>query len=172
MHKLSILLALVLLPIFAFAQKKTSLSDVFKQTQLTTINGDTTSFAEMLAAHKGKVLYVDFWASWCGPCKREMPASKRLHEQLKNNDVEFIYLSLDKQKKLWKRSVNQFKLEQLGHNYRGAQNEILPLLRYLRIYSIPHYIIFGKDGKMLNPSAPAPSDRNTLKTLQKLASDK
>ena len=172
MHKLSILLALVLLPFFAFAQKKASLSDIFKQTVLTTIDGDTTSFTEMLAAHKGKVLYVDFWASWCGPCKREMPASQRLHTKLEGEAVEFLYLSIDDKEKAWKKSVQRFKLEKEGHNYRSAQKAILPLLRYLRIYSIPHYIIFGKDGKMLNPSAPAPSDRNTLKTLQKLASDK
>ncbi|MBN2766884.1 MAG: TlpA family protein disulfide reductase [Paludibacteraceae bacterium] len=63
--------------------------------ELLDINGQKTTLSKILSQSKGKALYVDFWASWCAPCLREMPMSKELRQNEKYKNTVFVYLAIN-----------------------------------------------------------------------------
>jgi thiol-disulfide isomerase/thioredoxin len=67
------------------------------QSKLATLN--EASFPKMLAAHKGKIVLVDFWATWCVPCRAEMPQLVKLNEKLKSRGFDLVTISADEPEK-------------------------------------------------------------------------
>ena len=65
--------------------------------------GDTLSLSDF----RGKVLLVDFWASWCGPCRRENPHVKKLYEKYKDQGFEILGVSLDRTKSSWVAAIEK-----------------------------------------------------------------
>jgi thiol-disulfide isomerase/thioredoxin len=63
------------------------------ETKLTPV--DQTSYAKMVAAHKGKIVLVDFWATWCVPCRKEMPELVKMSERLRAKGLDFVTVSSD-----------------------------------------------------------------------------
>lgn len=113
----------------------------------------------------GKVIYIDVWASWCGPCVKEIPNSKKLYEILKGQDITFLNVSLDKNLDHWKNGI--YKHQPIGVNINDRDGSIKE--KYI-IGGIPHYIIINKDGTLYDDDAPRPSDENTLNLLKELIS--
>ena len=105
------------------------------------LSGNKLSFKK----YKGKVLFINLWATWCGPCKAEMPSIQSLSEKLKDEQVEFVMLSVDKEVALPKVKSylqnNQFTFPVF------MMNGYLPEL--LQVPSIPTTFIVSKDGKIL-----------------------
>lgn len=148
------------------AQK--GINTVMEESVFTDRAGNEKSLKAILDENKGKVILIDFWASWCGPCKKEMPFSKKLHKKLDGEDIVFLYLSIDSQDAKWKKSIEQLKIAEEGLHYRKDQKEAVELLKYFYIYSIPHYMIISKDGKIVNRDALPPRDPKLERQLQKL----
>lgn len=67
--------------------------------------------------HKGKVIYVDFWSSWCVPCREEMVPSAKLRELYKGKDVAFVYLAYKDTKSSWKKAAKQEGLAEIENNF-------------------------------------------------------
>ena len=129
-------------------------------------DGTNRSFEEVLAAYKGKVVYVDFWASWCGPCRREFPFSKKLHENYNSDEVVFLYVSFDRQEDAWKKAVNKIKMK--GVHFYPASEEARAVGQKYNISGIPRYMLVGKDGKIADANAPRPSANAIAKAIDKL----
>ncbi len=127
-----------------------------------------TSLQSFLQANKGKVVYVDIWASWCGPCRQQMPFSHELQEKLKDENVVFLYISADDNEKAWQRSAEQFGLTG-ANSFLLANGRYNPLVSEWEIQSIPRYVIFDKEGKIAYKDAPRPSEKQTYSILKKLA---
>lgn len=103
-----------------------------------------------------KLTYVDFWASWCAPCRAEMPHSKELQARYGPKGVQFVYISLDKNPAAWDRAVQTLGLAHL-QSYLLVNNYQSSLARQLSLTSIPRYVLLGKDGQVLSANAPRPS---------------
>lgn len=117
-------------------------------------HGKTVSLSDM----KGKVVLVDVWATWCGPCKAEIPYLKKLEEKMKGQDVQFVSISVDevKDKKKWLHFIDTAKLggTQL---FAGGWNQKEGLAQYYQIKGIPRFMVFDRNGKIVSVDAPRPS---------------
>lgn len=111
-----------------------------------------------LADFRGKVVYLDFWATWCAPCLAEMPASLELRQKFAGRDVVFLYVSLDSKAADWQKylaakqivGLNAVQLHD-GGAFDG------PAPRAFNVQSIPSYWLIGRDGRILANPAPRPS---------------
>ncbi len=145
-----------------FSEAKLELSSkepIHKLNELTVLDS-------VVQSNKGKVIYVDFWAPWCGPCMREIPHSKRLKKNLNSNEVVFVYLACKSKEKNWKTAISKAKME--GVNIRLSSADYELLRRRYKIEGIPHFLLFGKDGKLLNKHAPRPSSDQILSCIKQL----
>ena len=124
----------------------------------------------MLNSMKGKVIYVDFWASWCGPCKREFPYSMQMIDKLtekQKKKIEFLFISIDDDKETWKNVLSKNKLG--GQHGWISGGWAAKLLSKYNVNSIPRYMIIDQNGAVVNPNAPRPSEADTFDLLLKLA---
>lgn len=133
------------------------------EVNLESINGKTNTLQGLIAENKNKVIYVDYWASWCAPCIREMPSSKALQSQYADKDVMFIYISTDRSKKAWVNSIKKHDLN-IGHHYRITNANTSKGFEELNIPFIPRYMVYNDKGQLVNNDAPRPSDANLLAT--------
>ncbi|MBP0903568.1 TlpA family protein disulfide reductase [Mariniflexile gromovii] len=102
---------------------------------------------KILAEGKGKVIYLDCWGTWCAPCIKELPNSKKMMENYKGKNVEFVYLSFKSDKKSWTNVLSENKLEGKHYFLNDAQSTAFANL--LNINSYPTYIIIDKEGKII-----------------------
>lgn len=124
----------------------------------------------LISKHKGKVILIDFWASWCLPCREEFPASMHLENYFKGMDVVFIYLSTDRNLEEWKKSLQQEEMNsQDCFVFLDADKSTF--LKKFNIVSIPRYFVIGKDGSIINSDAPRPSDTTLINILKKCLSN-
>jgi len=140
-----------------FKKRKCSVSSVPfpSNVKLTDINNNTVDFATF----KGYYVYIDLWASWCGPCVKEVPHLQALEKELQNNNVKFVSISLDKNECAWRNKMKALNMH--GNQFLNCDNS---LAEALNVSSIPHFVIYDKEGKLYNGNAPRPSDPS-LKTL-------
>jgi peroxiredoxin len=109
-----------------------------------------------LTDFKGKVVYLDFWATWCGPCRREIPAAKALETSLKGKDVVFLAVSLDESEKEWKDLVKKQELPGI-HLLSPGNFESIAAQLY-KVQGIPRYYLIDRNGMIVDNDAPRPTD--------------
>ena len=135
--------------------------------KLTAFNGTDITWKEIINRNKG-VIYIDFWASWCKPCLQEMPHSASLSNSIKDIDVTFLYISLDRNNDSWIRASNKLKFDSGQHFLFKSESGLRDLFA---LQAIPKYIIIDKKGNIYSPDAPRPSDPRLYNTLLKLSSE-
>ena len=126
------------------------------QLLLTTPEGLNTDFQMVLSKNIGKVIYVDFWASWCAPCREEMPAAKELREAYRTKDVVFIYLALNDQEQAWRQALSQVQIEREPESFLITNPKTSQFLIDLEVKGIPRYLIYDKNGMLVHRNAPRP----------------
>ncbi len=117
-----------------------------------------------LADLRGKYLYIDLWASWCGPCKRELPHLKRLAERFAGREILFLGLSVDNDRSAWEKALDE---EQLP----GLQLRLDPSSSFAEDYgveSIPRFILLDKQGHIVQADMLRPSSEGIETYLEKL----
>lgn len=129
-----------------------------EQLLLLDVKGNKTTLAEVLKQCEGKSIYVDFWASWCAPCMREMPAASALRGKYTDKPVEFVYLALNDKEEAWKNAMQKAGIENQQHSYLILNSKDAPFISTYNINSIPRYMIFDSKGQLLNKEAPRPGD--------------
>lgn len=144
------------------ATKLTSGSPSPKFSNYENFNGGTTSLDDF----KGKVTYIDIWATWCLPCRGEIPALKELEKKFHGKDVAFVSISIDQNKDEWKEFV---KSEDLKGVQLFAENAFeSQFIQDYGIRQIPTFIIIDKEGKIVNADAPRPSSNEITGLLEGL----
>lgn len=127
--------------------------------------GMTFTLTDLLAQNQGKVLYIDFWASWCAPCRQVMPDSKKLKLAYKGKDVSIVYLSIDKNRDHWLKASSIEKLS--FDNYLILNHQNADFIKNLKVNAIPRYLLYDKQGKLVHQDAPGPKGREIRKLLDK-----
>ena len=107
---------------------------------------------------KGKKVYVDVWATWCGPCIAEIPALKKLEEDLHDEEVAFVSISIDqmKDKEKWEKFIVDRELGGLQLFAEDAWNS--EVVTAYNIKGIPRFLMIDEVGKIISANAPRPSD--------------
>lgn len=106
-------------------------------------DGSSISLSDL----RGKVVLVDFWASWCGPCRRENPNVVRLYEKYKDKGFEIIGVSLDRSRDRWLQAIDQDGLDWLHvSDLKHWQNEVAKLYN---VSSIPQTFLLDTEGKII-----------------------
>ncbi|GAB3634691.1 hypothetical protein GCM10027422_02810 [Hymenobacter arcticus] len=126
---------------------------------------DASGKKALLSSLHGKIVYLDFWATWCGPCLAEMPASLELRQKFAGRDVVFLYVSLDSKAADWQKyliakqvvGANAVQLHDPGA-FDG------PAAQAFHVQSIPSYWLIGRDGRIITNNPPRPSTSPAIDT--------
>ncbi|HBB93095.1 MAG: hypothetical protein A2X22_05440 [Bacteroidetes bacterium GWF2_49_14] len=125
---------------------------------------------ECLSNFRGKRMYIDVWATWCGPCKDEFKYKDALKAFLKKKGFEVLYISIDKEEKdeQWKEMIKYYGLE--GYHIRARQafcEDLTRIFDQKGSLSIPWYLIIDESGKIISKDASRPSNLDALKKEMK-----
>ncbi|WP_316793679.1 TlpA disulfide reductase family protein [Pedobacter frigoris] len=126
------------------------------------------SLKSLLEKNKGKVILLDFWASWCSACIADIPYSNKLKTRFAGQPVAFIYLSMDTQVPAWKSSNDQLGL---SSSYLVMDNFKSELAKSLKIESIPRYVLIDKAGNIVTKNAPRPTDKELANQIERIIKD-
>lgn len=114
------------------------------------INGKEVALEDF----KGKYVYIDCWATWCGPCKAELPYLKKLEEKYKDRNIVFVSISSDKDVEAWKKMVTMDKLGGIQLNI-GTDRSFHTAMK---INTIPRFMLIDPEGYFVSDNAPRPSN--------------
>ena len=126
-------------------QKKTAVGTKFVDFEMQTPDGKSVKLSDYVG--KGKVVLVDFWASWCGPCRREMPNLVEAYAKFKGKNFEIVGVSLDQDGAAWKEAINKLNMTwpQMS-DLKFWQSEGAQLYA---VNSIPHTVLIDGDGPII-----------------------
>ena len=115
-----------------------------------TPDGKELSLSEL----KGKMLFVDIWATWCGPCIEAFPAAEKLRKKYDEDKINFIYLSVDEDIEKWEGFLKK------NNDLKGVhliEKEKRSVFENYQLMGIPRYLIIDKEGKTVDADAPSPT---------------
>ena len=115
---------------------------------------------------KGKVVYLDFWATWCGPCLKEMPASQQLKNHFANKDVEFVYVSVDEDANKWRSFIEEKAWDKKYHLLNDGLGLNSPVTNTYNIKGVPKYVIIDKNGIIRDSNAKRPSEMGVIRDIE------
>ena len=139
--------------------RKLSVGALSPNFNCTDLSGKKVSLSDF----KGKYVYIDIWATWCGPCQREIPHLQKLEEKYHGKDIYFVSISCDNNKKAWENRVRA--------GLKGIQLHFVNGDTFMNDYmikGIPRFILLDKEGKIISVDMSRPSDPKTIAKLYEL----
>ncbi|HRP53109.1 MAG TPA: TlpA disulfide reductase family protein [Fluviicola sp.] len=126
----------------------------------TDVNGKNISLSDL----RGKIVLIDFWASWCGPCRKENPNVVALYNKYKDSGFTVLSVSLDKDKAAWLTAIEKDKLSWPNHvsDLKYWSNEAAKLYQ---VSGIPFTVLVDKEGKIINTKLRGEELEQTLKSI-------
>jgi len=147
---------------------KGAISPVFDNYE--NFNGEKTSLTDL----KGKYVYIDVWATWCGPCKAEIPSLKKVVKQYEGKNIAFVSLSVDDDKRHggswekanenWRKMVEEKELG--GIQVFAPEGWKSDFVKNYKIMGIPRFILVDPEGKIVSASAPRPSSEALIELFE------
>ncbi len=124
---------------------------------------DLDGVSSSLEQYKGKTIIIDFWATWCGPCKAEMPAFKELETRY-GSDVNFVSIGVFCKEDKWRKMAKELGFE----NNIFLDKEAGSQIKVWQVNFIPRYIVIDKNFKIVDANAPKPSTGDLEKLIKEL----
>ncbi|MGY6521213.1 MAG: TlpA family protein disulfide reductase [Mongoliitalea sp.] len=118
-----------------------------------TIKGESVKLSDL----KGNLVYIDIWATWCGPCIAEHPHWDKMKEEYKDKPIAFLTVSIDNMKEPWEKMVKAKNMEGLQWFADNAWKS--DIAQHFMVNAIPRFLLLDKDGKVIDPSADRPSGK-------------
>ena len=134
--------------------------------------GGTTSLSDL----KGKYVYIDIWATWCGPCKVEIPFLKELESKYHNKNIEFVSISVDDDRRsgtmekahaAWKTMVTEKELT--GVQLFTGSGWKADFVQDYKVNGIPRFLLIAPDGTIVDADAPRPSSKKLIVLFEELS---
>jgi thiol-disulfide isomerase/thioredoxin len=121
-----------------------------------------------LASFQGKYTYIDLWATWCGPCIKEIPSIQKLEKEYEGRNIHFVSVSIDEEEDLekWKKFVKDKNLH--GNQLIADKMTDSLLSKAFNIKNIPRFLLLDPDGRIVDAAAPFPSDPELVELLEDL----
>jgi thiol-disulfide isomerase/thioredoxin len=158
LKKLAFVIATLMFAGFSAAEVKEG--DTFPSFKIPTLDGKVLDTAKL----KGRVLYVDFWASWCTTCKKSFPILSELNTELKGKGIYFLGINTDEDVKLAKKF-----LEKTPVNFMNVSDRSQKVVNFFEPKGFPYAYIVGKDGKVHTVKAGFAGKEKTKALLLELA---
>ncbi len=127
----------------------------------------TVILEDLIRQNKGKVIVFDFMASWCAPCREDLPLLKELKLCYSQNEVVFLNISIDKQYQPWRKFIYGSNLEK-GKSFVFEDFNKSPFIKQYNITKIPRYLVFDKKGNIVDQYAPRPTDVKLKKIIDSI----
>ena len=124
-------------------EAQTSYSKIAQEIALPSLSGDTIKLSSL----KGKVVLLDFWASWCRPCRTSNRSLVKLYDKFKSKGFEIFSVSIDEDKKAWGKAIKKDKITWLQVNDDKGWYGKTPI--QWNIFEIPTSYLIGKDGRLV-----------------------
>lgn len=137
-------------------------------TFVVTRDGKEINLDSLIQHNTNKIYFIDFWASWCAPCLKELPFEKELINKVTNKKIEFLFISTDEVNTDWLRAIKKEQLEQYENSYRILNASSSEFLKHIKFSTIPRYLIVGTKGKIIDADALRPSNKELLIKLNRL----
>lgn len=144
---------------------KTKFTQEVLSQSITELDGKTTTVGEVLKSHHGKIIMIDFWASWCRDCVEALPGATTLKNQ--NPEVDFVYFSLDRNEEQWKKGIEKFQISE-GSNYWFQEGWKNKFNEYIDLNWIPRYLLVDQRGNIAKYYSISPTDPELQKTIDSL----
>ena len=114
-------------------------------------------FRKIIEPYKGKVIYLDVWGTWCGPCKDMMQHAGKIKKLFAGKDVVFLYLCNHSSDKSWRNIIKEYGLaSKSAVHYNLPDKQQNAIERFLGVRSFPTYMLIDKEGNIVNREAPRP----------------
>ena len=164
-----------ILPLFKTDRMKNRLSEKY-QSALETVSGKKSidfnyeNFSggrKTLEDLKGKIVYIDVWATWCGPCLKEIPSLKVLINEYNDKKIEFVSISIDDKKdyEKWREMVSEKNVGGLQlYDSEGLKSSFM---KAFNVGLIPRFIMLDEEGKIITSNAPRPSSEDVRNFINK-----
>ncbi|MBF8150051.1 TlpA family protein disulfide reductase [Winogradskyella sp. F6397] len=134
--------------------------------------GGSTSLSDL----KGKFVYIDLWATWCGPCIKEIPSLKKVEKQYEDKNIEFVSISVDEGRGYkgdadaayegWKKMVDEKELS--GMQLIADNGFMSQFIQDYKVNGIPRFILIDPNGDIVSADAPRPSSSSLIDLFNEL----
>lgn len=118
-------------------------------------------FNKIIQQFRGKVVYIDFWADWCSPCRAGFKSAARLKKEYAGKDVVFLYFGYNCKNERWDQVIKQDQVS--GYHYWLNNEQGIVLKEKFGIIGIPHYLLFDRNGEISANQAPEPGNRAAIR---------
>ena len=123
--------------------------------------------SKIITEHQGKIIYLDIWATWCSPCRKEMPYSKKLITKLNSDKVDFVYLCIDSEEEKWKALISELNID--GSHYLATPDQSRFVYKLFEMNGVPQYILIDSNGNIVDKGIQLRPSESLIKTkIEKL----